>query len=495
LKPQDQMPWEQLCPLERNASRPLHVQIREAIVQAVLDNRLLPDSPIPSTRALASALQVSRNTVVRAYDSLAQQGYLVADAASGHRVSRPLGETSSLTPPSGQQRDGAGGMCWEHKIAARASSFRQVVKPPDWQQFRYPFVFGQFDPSLFPSAQWREVCELAVRRMSIRDWVGDLTDRDDPTFITQLQKRVLPRRGIWANADEILVTLGSQQAMYLLSIFIRKHAKLVGIEEPGYPDLRNLFYLSEIPFRSIPVLKEGINVDDNLSGCDYVFVTPNHQNPTCTVMPHSARAALLEAAISQDFVIVEDDYESEILFDKQRPTPAIKSFDSEGRVIYVGSLSKTLAAGLRIGFIVADKSVIKELRALRRLILRHPPANNQRLAALFISLGYYDSLINRLSSAYQKRAKLITDAAVRYLPEVRFNPPSGGSALWLRAPEGTDMSTARERAMQGGVLFDAGEDFFSTASPPKNFFRLGFSSIEDENIEPGIIALAQELKL
>jgi GntR family transcriptional regulator/MocR family aminotransferase len=117
------------------------------------------------------------------------------------------------------------------------------------------------------------------------------------------------------------------------------------------------------------------------------------------------------------------------------------------------------------------------------------------LAALFISLGYYNSLINRLSSAYQKRAKLITDAAVRYLPEVRFTPPSGGSALWLRAPEGTDMSTARERAMQRGVLFDAGEDFFSTASPPKNFFRLGFSSIEDENIEPGIIALAQELKL
>ena len=126
---------------------------------------------------------------------------------------------------------------WTLRLQPAIDRLRQVHKPRDWQRYPYPFVFGQFDPTLFPAADWREASQLAMRKMAVRDWAGDRIDSDDPALVKQIQARVLTRRGIWAADDEILVTLGSQQAMFLISTLIRTQARCVGLEEPGYPDL------------------------------------------------------------------------------------------------------------------------------------------------------------------------------------------------------------------------------------------------------------------
>ena len=479
--------WRSIFKLRRDSALTLQSQVREGIVRAVLDRRLPPGSRLPATRALAQLLGVSRNTMLAAYSELVRAGYLTPEARSGHSVN-PAVFKDSAHAYAAKPANASVSVDWIGRLGPFLAELPQVERPRDWQRYSYPFVYGQFDPTLFPTSEWREATQLAVRKMAVRDWAGDSIDTDDPLLVEQIQTRLLQRRGISVPPEEILVTLGSQQAMFIICALLFRRARCVGVEHPGYPDLNNLFRFFSIPTRRLP-LGDGNLTKGELDGCDYVFVSPSHQNPTGRTMSLAERLELLALASRCDFVIVEDDYDSELSFHGEA-TPSIRALDTNGRVIYVGSLSKTIAAGLRIGYLVAPAPVIEEARALRRLMVRHPPANNQRAAALFLALGHYDALVPRLVKAYRERAQALCHALERHLPEVTFAPPRGGSALWLRAPDGFDMSKVRDRAREHGVVFDAGADFFSTPDAPLNFFRLGYSSIGAERIEPGIRTLA-----
>ena len=180
-----------------------------------------------------------------------------------------------------------------------------------------------------------------------------------------------------------------------------------------------------------------------LKGCDYVHVTPSHQFPTTVNMPLERREALLARAKADDFVLIEDDYESEINH-VGPPHPALKSLDDSGRVIFLASLSKTLAPGLRLGYMVGPRDLIREARALRRLMLRHPPANNQRTVALFLARGNHNSLMRRLSHAYRERWQVMRDALARHLPQCKVWPSIGGTAYWIEGP--THAGCPRDRA-------------------------------------------------
>src|SRR5947208_7972135 len=209
------------------------------------------------------------------------------------------------------------------------------------------------------------------------------------------------------------------------------------MEDPGYADARNIFLLRTSQVIGLPVDEQGMMDGAGLDSCNYVHVTPSHQFPTTVTMSLVRRQALLERAEQQDFVFIEDDYEAEINH-LGRPTPALKSLDRNGRVIYVGSLSKTLAPGLRIGYLVAPKEVVAEARALRRLMLRHPRANNQRTTALFLSRGHYDSLLRREGVSLKQRWAAMQAALSRYLARCRFKPTAGGTAFWIEGASDLD---------------------------------------------------------
>jgi GntR family transcriptional regulator/MocR family aminotransferase len=206
-------------------------------------------------------------------------------------------------------------------------------------------------------------------------------------------------------------------------------------------------------------------------------------------MPLSRREQLLKQAEEHDILVIEDDYESEINFVGD-PTPALKSLDASERVIYVGSLSKTLAPGLRLGYMVAPRPLIEEARALRRLMVRHPPANNQRIVALFLSMGHHDSLIHRLSQTYKNRWQVMGEALNKYLPESSRIPSFGGTSYWVEGPAGLDTRELKERARAAGILIESGDICFMEEDPPQNFIRLGYSSISSKQIEPGVRKLA-----
>jgi GntR family transcriptional regulator/MocR family aminotransferase len=210
-------------------------------------------------------------------------------------------------------------------------------------------------------------------------------------------------------------------------------------------------------------------------------------------MSMERRQALLERAQADDFVMIEDDYESELAH-QGSPQPALKSLDRHGRVIFISSLSKTLAPGLRLGFIVAPKALIAELRALRRLMIRHPAANNQRTIALFLADGHHDALLRRLCNIYRERLAAAVTAMVRHLPEFSVNLTAGGTALWISAPEHLDMGPVEKAALAKGVIIESGAVHFMAQPGPKNFCRLGVSSIPTERIEPGIARLAEVVR-
>jgi GntR family transcriptional regulator/MocR family aminotransferase len=205
-------------------------------------------------------------------------------------------------------------------------------------------------------------------------------------------------------------------------------------------------------------------------------------------MPLERREALLRLAEEVDFVVIEDDYESENSF-AAHPTAALKSLDHSDRVIYIGSLSKTFAPGLRLGYIVGPRELVREARALRRLMLRHPSAFIQRSFANFLALGHHDALLRRQAVAYRERAHALCAAVHRHLPDTEVVPASGGASCWVSGPPWLDTRMLAVAATQRGVLIEPGDVFFMSENPPRNHMRLGFSSMDVEKIDAGICEL------
>ena len=194
-----------------------------------------------------------------------------------------------------------------------------------------------------------------------------------------------------------------------------------------------------------------------------------------------------------DAIIVEDDYEFEMSFLKP-PSPALKSLDSDGRVVYVGSFSKSLFPGLRLGYLVGSEPFIKEARALRASVLRHPPGHIQRTAAYFLSLGHYDALVRRMGTALHERRKVMQQAIDDNGLQVAGQGAYGGSSYWMRTPENVDTSILAETLQSQGVLIEPGESFFGGESRPKHFYRLAYSSIPANRIAKGVEVVARAIK-
>lgn len=484
--------WDRLFQLAPEASGSLQSQIRRMIVRAIAERHLMPGDPVPSSRDLSEILGVARNTVVLAYQALIDEGLLVSQERSGCFVSRDAEAGWAAGAPAPAAIDAAPRRepDWRRRLAEDLSTQRNITKPRHWQRHLYPFVCGQFDPALFPLADWRECSRMALGVTEVRDWAPDLVDGDDPLLVEQLRTRILPRRGVFAAPGEIMVTIGAQQALFILAELLLKGRSVMGIEDPGYPDARNIFARRSPHLVPLPLDRDGLVIDQRLTGCDLVYVTPGHQSPTTATLPSERRRALMRLAGDHDILVIEDDYEIETSFGGQ-PEAALKSQDPDGRVLYVGSLSKTLAPGLRLGYMVAPAPVIRQARLLRRLMVRHPAVNNQRAAALFLSLGHHDALLHRMMHVLKRRAETLAEALDRHMPGFERRGGQGGSSFWLRGPKGLDAQRLAAAALEEGVVIEPGAVFFNDEAAGRSFFRLGFSSIPQERIEPGIAKLAR----
>jgi len=484
---------EYLIQMSLKDGRSYQNQICEHLIHLIKEN-YFGDQPLPSSRKLAELLGVSRNTVVLVYERLVDEDYIISRKRSGFFVSDSVKDNGFGNVRPRLYHDGAlkgsAAPKWNGRLCRRPADFPRLQKALDWQKYQYPFTYGQVDPSQFPLHQWRECSRHVQARGAIAGWVDDHIDADDQQLVTQIRQQLLTRRGISTTNDNILITLGTQNSLTLLSGLLFQKGTKVGCENPGYSDLRHIVSLAEADVVPLNLDLDGVIPGRQLSGCDYVYLTPSHQYPTTVTLPIGRRKALLQQAAHDDFVIIEDDYESEVNF-IESPLPALKSMDDNGRVIYVGSLSKSLSPGLRIGYVVADFELISQMRALRRYSYRHPPTNNQKTLALFIEQGYYDSHVRRMRVLYERKWKAMNNGIDSYLKLCDVYSTPGSFCFWLRLPNGVNAIDVTTRAASEGIVVESGDCLFISRNRHESFIRLGFSAISENNIDQGLRKLGE----
>ncbi len=472
--------------------RTLQDQIRERLVATILSGHLPVDEPMPSSRRLAEQLGVSRNTIVLIYESMVDAGYLVPMKRRGYFIAPAFHNPEEICTDV-VRNESAGVPNWRDRFRRRPSEERAIIKPNNWRAFEYPFIYGQVQHEFFPIEQWRECARKSLSGSGGKDWIHDSVDSDDAALVEQVRTRLLPKRGIYAEPNEILITIGTQNSLYLLANLLCDRSTRVALENPGFRDAHSIFKMFDADIHLQPVDEEGLVVDERLQACDYIYVTPSHQVPTGAELSVPRRRELMALASEHDAILIEDDYDADINM-QENPVPALKAYDQDKRVIYMGSLSKSISPGLRIGFMVADETLIAEARALRRLMYRHPAANNQRQAALFLAQGHYDAYLRKIRELYSNKLVRMQAAVERYLPDMMTVPvSSGASSIWLRARKEVDTEELSWMAAREGVLIEPGAVHCLGDNPPKNYFRLGFSAIATHKIEAGIELLSHTL--
>ena len=268
----------------------LQNQIRQFVASAILDGTFQPGDRLPSSRGLAKHLKISRITVTLSYQDLVADGYIEARHRSGYFVAdeAPRQPIRVVNPPAEDKVD------WDAVLLRRFAGARLVRKAEDWRRFRFPFVYGQADPELFSHSNWRRCALQALGKREFDSLASDLAERDDPELVAFIAKHTLPRRGIMARPEQILVTVGAQNALWMVVQLMLGPGRTAIQENPGYPDLREIIRHSGCAVQTHDVDASGLD-PARLPEADVVFTTPSHQSPTAATMPMDRRHELLNS--------------------------------------------------------------------------------------------------------------------------------------------------------------------------------------------------------
>ncbi|WP_339668499.1 PLP-dependent aminotransferase family protein [Dasania marina] len=479
---------EILIYLDPNSALSLQAQIREKLVEAIISGVLPGDERLPPTRKLAEMLKVSRNTVILAYQKLTDEGYLESRPRSGIYVSNKIISdinSAALTdkPISPKQIIKRG----------KGVDFKQYDRPLN--EYTYPFIHDCIDTDLIPTSDWQEASRLAHSSNAAKKWSSTDFEEDDPEFIDQLRTKILARRAITASPEEILITTGAHNAHYLITQLLVDADSRIAFEDPGAPKLRNMLKSSGATLHYQPIDDSGMIIDDNIDSCQLLYCTPSHQVPTGVCMTLERRKAAIAKANQQNITIIEDDVDSDSNYEGQE-FPALRSLDTQGRVIYVSQLSTILAPGLNLGFIVASPPIIAQLKALRKKIMPPPSLLQQRTACTFFKLGHYNASLANIKHVLYQRWKALWKALNYHFPFLIITAPSQGGACWVTIKKDIDIDIDAlvARAKLAGVLIEPGNIYYSDPSTQEKTLRIGTAGVPIDRIRPGINKLGNLLR-
>ncbi|MDV6014693.1 PLP-dependent aminotransferase family protein [Haloechinothrix sp. LS1_15] len=479
-----------LVSIDRDSREPVYQQLRKALEHAIATGALDPNRALPSSRELARELGISRNTANTAYQELLAEGFIES------RPRRGVFVNPEMVPHMQRQEGGAHGgrdVEWSRHFRGRPDArMPEIAKVTDWHTYPYPFVAGQVDPASFPRLAWTRALRDALEPPHVHYSLRDGIDEDDPMLLEALCREVLPTRGIEVEPDHVLVTLGSQQGLDLLAYTLVTDGDSIGVEDPGYPDARHIFVRAGARIVPYPVDTSGLIPQSSMDDLAMLHVTPSHHSPTNVTLSIGRRKQLLSMADRAELLLVEDDYDSEFRY-QGSPTPALKALPGSDRVVYLGTFSKFLAPGLRLGYLVADPELIRELRGQRRYRVRHPSGHTQRAMALFIDGGQYQRTVRRRRTQLQRKWRALREALQEHLPW-QVAPPPGGVSIWVDGPAELDGVRLAERALRRGVVIERGDVFFAEPGQHRHHIRLGFAAIGEQSIAPGVARLGETVR-
>jgi GntR family transcriptional regulator/MocR family aminotransferase len=480
--------------IDESSSIPLRTQLGDQIRAMIVDGLLPPGSAVPSTRELSAQLGVARNTVVRAYEKLIAEGYLEPRSAAATFVSRVLPHRCTGVD-AGVTADPAPTV--PLPVPVDFADMRLRLFNPASERLRYDFRIGRPDAALFPRTAWQRLvieCLGGSQRA--------LTDYGDPAGYWPLRVAVAAHlrlaRGIRTRPEEIVVVAGSQEGLNLAGRLIGVANATVAIEDPCYQGADFALRSLGATVRPVAVDAEGIDVQI-LAGepAALAYVTPSHQFPLGVTMSVERRRQLLDWADRSGAYILEDDYDSDFRYHSS-PLPALKALDRHDRVIYLGTFSKSIGPGLRLGYVVVPEHLGQPARRLKALMNNGHPWLDQAVVAEFVASGAFANHLVRIRKQYMLRRDRLIHQLGRLLGPVRIEGIDGGMHLTCHLPDGLpDAHALQQRLKRVGVgmySLEEGPAVLRNRLPGDDrVVMLGYPCLPETDIDEAISRLGRVL--
>ncbi len=477
-----------LIPLDPSNPIPLYRQIADWLEVHVCNGSLPADTRLPATRGLAKELGVSRITVENAYSILQSTGLLVTREGSGTYVSSYVTQLTQETKPSQKT--------WPLWQTDRVSNEKLIIpfsQNSGSLDVNLISFTGVGDASQYPTRDLLAAAQTVFRKEGDRalDY-GPFGQGYAPLRSTICS--ILASQGIHASPEHVLITTGSQQGLALVCHHLLREGDVILVEKPTYNLALALFSLLGLKIIDVPTDEKGMLVETiepllQKYHPRLIYTIPNFQNPGGTCLSLARRRLLLTLAACYNIPIVEDDFAGDLRFEG-RGIPAIKALDHSGQVIYLGTFSKMLAPGLRVGYLAAEGPVFQGLETQKILNDLTTSPLLQQVLNQYMTLGRYQTHLHRSIRLYRKRRDILVDALKNHLPQLDFQIPQGGLFLWVRLPEGKPSSVFLAYARAEGVEFSPGSLFFSNPLEGENFFRMNFATNDPQRILNGVQRLA-----
>jgi GntR family transcriptional regulator / MocR family aminotransferase len=470
--------------IEGRGGRTLQEQIYRCIRQSIIDGLVGADRRLPSTRVLAADLGVSRTTALLAVEQLRAEGYVVARRGSGTYIApklpadRPAPVTSNALlvarPPFSRRG---------HELAQMQAPDRRSAAMP-----ACAFRLGTPALDLFPRRCWSQVTRECLRSTQPRH-----LDYASLAGLPQLREAIAEQvqaRGTRCLAEQVLVVTGAQRGLDLIARMLIDPGDAVLMEEPGYSGARGAMLAAGATLKLVPVDGAGMVIDGHGSHhARFAYVTPSCQFPLGVALSIERRRALLDWARRAQAWIVEDDYDCDIRHDGQ-PLPCLHALDPDGRVIYLGTFSKTLFPALRLGFLIVPRDLQPGFVRARLATDLHPPVLEQRVLAAFIQAGHYERHLRRMQSAYAERLDALRRAIARSGAPMRLRAVQAGMHAVVDL-DGVNAERLHAEALAKGIETMPLSAYHAGAGPRPNALLLGFGAVPPPAIRAGVARLAR----
>lgn len=483
-------------PLDRESDTPLYQQIGAYLRNAILSGKLTADTRLPAYRQLANDLGVNRATIENAYSLLEAEGLVFSRMGSGTYVL-----PQPLIPKISKNNTDSSLPLWQQNFRFQESNTNLDSIDEMLQNAGHPnpisFASGISDTRQFPLEEFRKMLQTVMRRDQIA--ALEYGERSGYAPLREGIAQILASQGLQTNPESVLITAGSQQAIFLVSQVLLKPNDIILVENPTYSVAIDLFRALGFQIIGIPMDSQGMQVEklEKLLQQHHpklIYTIPNFHNPTGTCLSSPRRRELILLAEKYNVPILEDDFVGDLRYEGHAQ-PSLKALDSNGQVIYVGTFSKMLMPGLRVGFIVADGPVYDSLLNFKRLSDLATSTLIQRALDAYVTVGRYQTYLHRSSQTFRKRRDAMVNTIKKYLPpKVSFDIPTGGLFIWLRLPEKMYADELLPLACKEGVSFAPGNFFFIDNSDGREWLRLNFASQPVEDIEEGIKRLGKAIR-
>ena len=490
---------ELLLSVDRSDPRPIQVQLYEGIRALILGGALKPGQRLPSSRNLAEQLSLSRNTAVLAYERLVAEGYVDTKPKAGIYVNEGLPDSGVLLRV-GLARPAVGAARRLPRTPASFSARAQELWSDPAARPTFDLFVGRPDSRRFPARFWRR---STARHLSHPQ--RNLTEYGDPRGLPRLRQAIAEHlgatRGIWASPDQVLITSGIQGALNVIARMLLSgpDPSPVAIENPCYQGAAFLFASYGAPLVPIDVDEQGIEVSqlERFSG-RLVYVTPSHQFPTGATLALERRLRLLDWAHRTASYVVEDDYDSDFRYDGP-PLTALAGLDRRGRVLYLGTFSKSIGAGMRLGYVVLPPHLAEPARVIKALLDNGSPWLEQAVLADFLHEGEFLRHLRRIRSAYLSARDALLDALRTHFGEVAVSGAEGGMHVMWRLPRDLPDASAMQRlALSCGVgLYPlaaaAAHEFDRRQRLHDRCLVLGYTALSSAELREAIARVAAKL--